>query len=206
MLRLLETDILKEIGSMGASHAANSLSEMIGEMVVIEVPKLEVIPVERIPSVLGGPEENATGVFVKYHGDLDATFMILLPMEASLEVAHIILGERRNGRREPLSLSEMEASAVQEVGSIMASHFANALSDFLGFKIMPTSPAFACDMTGAMLEFLTVDLGQKAEKTILFSTTFQSSSRVIKGYMFLAPEVKSLKKIFAAIRERYGSV
>lgn len=202
MLQLLEIDTLKEIGSMGASHAANSLSSMIGEKVTIEVPRLEVIPVEQIPKFIGGPEEHAAGVFVKYHGDLDATFMVLFPLKASIEVTEIILGRRHERREE---LTEMETSAIQEIGGMMASHFANALSDFLGFKIMPTSPAFSCDMAGAMLEFLTVDVGQKTEETILFSATFHSSSKVITGYMFLAPEVKSLEKIFTAIREKYGS-
>lgn len=202
MLQLLEIDTLKEIGSMGASHAANSLSTMIGEKVTIEVPRLEVIPVEQIPNFIGGPEEHATGVFVKYHGDLDATFMVLFPLRASIEVAEVILGRHDERRNE---LTEMEESAIQEIGGMMASHFANALSDFLGFRIMPTSPALSCDMAGAMLDFLTVDVGQKTEETILFSTTFHSSSKVITGYMFLAPEVRSLKKIFNAIREKYGS-
>jgi chemotaxis protein CheC len=202
LLKILEVDTLKEIGSMGASHAANSLSAMIGEKVLIEVPRLAVIPVEEIPSFLGGHEERAAGVFVKYHGDLDATFMILFPLRASMEIAGVLLGLQEGKRKD---LSEMETSAIQEIGGIMASHFANALSDFLGFKIIPTSPAFSCDMVGAMMDFLTVDLGQRTEKTILFSTTFHSSSKEIEGYMFLAPEVGSLKKIFKTIKEKYGS-
>ncbi len=202
MLQLFEKDILKEIGSMGASHAANSLSSMIGETVFIEVPLLEVIPVERIPELMGGPEEHAAGVFVKYHGDLDATFMVIFPYNAAIEVAEVILGVVD---KESYGFTDMETSAIKEVGGIMASHFANALSDFLGFKIMPTAPAFSCDMAGAMLEFLTVDVGQKTEETILFATTFQSSTKLIKGYMFLAPEINSLSKIFDAIRKSYGT-
>jgi chemotaxis protein CheC len=200
MLRVLERDILREIGSMGASHAANSLSAMIGEKVVIEVPRLEMIPVERIPSYVGGSEELTTGVFVKYQGDLDATFMVLFPYEASLELVDIMMGRRVGSTAR---ISDMEASVIQEVGSIMASHFANALSDFLGFKIVPTFPAFACDMAGAMLDFLTVDIGQKVDKTIFFSTTFHSSSKEIRGYLFLAPEMKSLRRIFNAIEVKY---
>lgn len=202
MLQLFEKDILKEIGSMGASHAANSLSSMIGETVFIEVPLLEVIPVERIPDFVGGPEEHAAGVFVKYHGDLDATFMVIFPYAAALEVADVILG---GVERKGHEFTDMETSAITEVGGIMASHFANALSNFLGFKIMPTAPAFSCDMAGAMLEFLTVDVGQRTEETILFSTTFHSSTKVIKGYIFLAPEVDSLNKIFSAIKKSYGT-
>lgn len=201
MLRVLEKDILKEIGSMGASHAANSLSTIIGKQVVIEVPSLEMIPVERIPSYVGGHEELATGVFLKYQGDLDATFMVLFPYKASLELVDVMMGREVGSTTE---LSDMDVSVIQEVGSIMASHFANALSDFLGFKVVPTFPAFACDMAGAMLDFLTVNIGQKADETIFFSTTFYSPSGEIQGYLFLAPETESLKKIFNTIKVRYG--
>lgn len=201
MLQALEKDAFKEIGSMGASHAANSLSAMIGGKVIIEVPRLDVIPAEDIPNYVGGHENLMTGIFIKYQGDLDATLMVLFPYKASLELADILLGRDIGSTG---ALSEMEVSVMQEVGNIMAAHFANALSDLLGLKIIPTSPAFACDIAGAMLDFLTVEIGQKTDKTIFFSTTFHSFSKEISGYLFLAPEVTSLEKILEIIKAKYG--
>jgi chemotaxis protein CheC len=201
MLLELERDTLKEISSMGASHAANSLSAMIGERVEIVVPGLDIIDAEEIPNYLGGHENLMVGIFVKLAGELDATLMILIPHHASLELADIVMG-RDTGSTE--SLSEMDVSAIQEVGGIMSSSFANAISDFLGFKIIPTPPAFACDIAGAMLDFLTVEIGQKVDKTIFFHTTFRSSSREISGHIFLAPEEEALKKVLDAIKDRYG--
>lgn len=201
MLLELERDTLKEISSMGASHAANSLSAMIGESVEITVPDLDIINAEEIPNYLGGHENLMAGIFVKLAGELDATLMILIPYHASLELADVVMG-REVGSTE--SLGEMDVSAIQEVGGIMSSSFANAISDFLGFKIIPTPPAFACDIAGAMLDFLTVEIGQRVDKTIFFHTTFRSASNEISGHIFLAPEERALKKVLDAIKDRYG--
>lgn len=201
MLLEIEKDTLKEISSMGASHAANSLSAMIGERVEIVVPELDVIKAEEIPNYLGGHENLMAGIFVKLAGDLDATLMILLPYKASLELADVLMAREIGSTK---SLNDMDVSAIQEVGGIMSSSFANAISNFLGFKIIPTPPAFACDIAGAMLDFLTVEIGQKVDKTIFFHTTFSSASKDITGHIFLAPEENSLKKVFKAINARYG--
>lgn len=200
-LSKLEVDALKEISNMGAGHAANALSQMINTKIEITVPDFDIIPLEQFPKAVGGQESAVVGTYVQLQGDIVGTVMFLFPIEYALSLADVMLGREVGSSKE---LSEMDSSALQEVGNIMASSFANAISDFLGFKIIPTPPAIAFDMAGALLNFLIAELGQKVEEAIFFNTTFITPQREIIGHLLLSPEPESMEKILEAIKEKFG--
>lgn len=200
-LSKLEVDALKEIGNMGAGHAANALSQMINTKIEITVPDFDVLPLEEFPEAFGGQESSVVGTYVQLQGDITGTVMFLFPLEYALNLVDIIMGREIGSSK---ALSDIDSSALEEVGNIMTSSFANAISDFLNFKIIPTPPAIACDMAGALLNFLIAELGQKVEEAIFFNTTFITPHREIMGHLLVSPESESLEKILRAIREKFG--
>ena len=198
VLNELELDMLREVGSIGASHATNSLAEMTNTKVSIEVPALEVKPVEELLSSEGG-EELVAGVYVELHGDVCGVIMLLLDVASAIELVTQITGMPASEE-----LSDMEVSVLQEVGNIMASHFSNALADFLGLKIMPLPPALAVDMAAALLDFIMLEQAQKAEEAILFKTQFLFQPKQITGKIFLMPDPESLDRIISLLRKKVG--
>lgn len=200
-LSKLELDALKEIGNMGAGHAANALSQMTNTKIEITVPCLNIIPLEQFPEVVGGQESVVVGTYAQLQGDIVGTVMLLFPLEYALNLADTVLGREIGSSK---ALSDMDKSALQEVGNIMTSSLANAISDFLNFKIIPTPPSIASDMAGALLNFLIAELGQRVEKAIFFNTNFITPQRKIIGHLLLSPEPESLEKIRRAIKEKFG--
>lgn len=200
MLTEFEIDVLKEIGNMGASYSANSLSELMNQKVEIRVPEIHVLPIEKFPSIVGGEEEIVAGVLVRFGGDIEGYLMLFYKLECALKLIDILLGKKIGETQE---LDEMGISTLQEVGNIMSSSFANAVADFLKLKVIPTPPAFAMDMAGSLLNYLTVELGQKFEKAIFFYTDFIASPKKLVGHLFLSPDENSLNKIFRRIKELY---
>ena len=193
-----EKDVLREIGNMGASYSANSLSEIMNKKVEIRVPDFDVLPLEEFPNVVGGGEEIVAGILVKFNGDISGYLMLFYQLKYALNLADLLLGKELGTTKE---LDEMDISAIQEVGNIMASSFANAIANFLKLKITPTPPAFTVDMAGALLNYLVAELGQTAEKAIFFYTDFIIPPNEILGHLFLSPDEKSLKVIFDKIKE-----
>ncbi|WP_456475151.1 chemotaxis protein CheC [Candidatus Pyrohabitans sp.] len=200
-LTQLERDMLLEVGSMGASHAANSLADMTNTKVEIDVPALEIKPVEELLAT-EGVEELVAGVYVELHGDIDGVILMLLDITSALELVAQITGMPPESEE----LSDMEVSVIQEVGNIMASHFSNALSDFLELKILPAPPALAVDMGMAILDFIMVEQAQKTDDAILFKTRFMFHQKHIAGKIFLMPEPESLDRIISLLREKVGMV
>lgn len=194
LLSEMEMDMLHEVGSMGASHAANSLADMTGAKVRIEVPDLESMPVEELLSEEGG-ENLAVGSYVELHGDIEGFIMLLLDMDSALEVAAQVTG------MEAREFTAMEESVIQEVGNIMSAHLANTISDFLGMRIMPSPPSLAVDMGIALLDAVMVEQAQKVEQALVFKTRFLFHPKLLMGKIFLIPELESLERIVGRIRE-----
>lgn len=194
LLSEVEKDMLHEVGSMGASHAANSLAGMTGAKVKIEVPELESMPVEELLSEEGS-ENLAVGSYVELHGDVEGFIMLLLDMESALEVVKQVTGT------EAQEFTSMEESVVQEVGNIMSSHLANTISDFLGMRIMPSPPSLGVDMGIALLDAVMVEQAQKIEQVLVFKTRFLFQPKRLEGKIFLIPGQESLGRIIGRIRE-----
>lgn len=189
-------DALKEIGNIGASHAANSLSQLLGTKVEIRIPEIDTLPVNRLEA-LGGKQEEIVGVHSQLLDSLSGTMVLLFPLRDSQTLAGILTGGEVKGS----GLSDLEMSAVQEVGNIMISAFANALSDFLSLKIMLTPSIIVRGSPSSLIHTVFEDTSNEA---IFFTTAFRASSAKIRGHLILLPDPRASDIIFAAIRKRYG--
>ena len=67
-MNLQELDVMKEIGSIGTSHAATSLSKLLQKEIRITLPEISVLGYEEAIGRIGNPEEIVTGVMVKMDG------------------------------------------------------------------------------------------------------------------------------------------
>jgi chemotaxis protein CheC len=100
----------------------------------------------------------------------------------------------------------MEESALTETGNILASAFCSAIADFLQFSLMPTPPAFAFDMAGALVEYAIIAVAQAhgTEQVILFKCDFQENANEIYGYILLFPDPDSLKNLLSVLEVTAG--
>lgn len=197
----MELDALREVGNIGASHAANALSEMIGRKVEISVPELDIIPLEKIPEIIDAHEEIVVGVYLILKEDIDGSMLLLFKKPYGLELADILTGQEPGTTKE---FGEMEVSVIEEVGNIMASAFSSAIADFGGLKVIPSPPAFAMDLAESILNFLIVELGQKADTAIFFNTQLKIEPSDLVGHLFVSPDPESLRKILDALMAQYG--
>ena len=63
-------DCMKELGNIGSSSAANSLSAMLGKTVKMRVPDVRVLEYQQVIDELGGAEKIITGILVPLGGDI----------------------------------------------------------------------------------------------------------------------------------------
>ena len=63
---------LETTGVQGFQHAAEGLSGMLGEQIMPTRPATRMVPLVDIPNVMGGPEQEAVGIYLQSEGDLVA--------------------------------------------------------------------------------------------------------------------------------------
>ena len=185
----LELDTLREIGSIGTGNAANALSSMLGCKVTIEVPEVKIMGYNEAIDWIGGPETVTAGVLARLEGEINGIILSIQHMEfINLVLQHMI----GNGVEDYQYLTELEISALLEVGNIMISAFANAMAGLTDMKIRLTVPAFAVDMQGAIIAVPMAEFGGQSDYIMTIGADFICNGRKVPCRILLSPDVRSL--------------
>jgi chemotaxis protein CheC len=196
-LSSLQLDALKEVGNVGAGNAATALSQIINRKIDMTVPKVAILPLGDVPDVVGGPEIMVAGVYLRVFGPAPSSILFLLPRESAFALVDMLMGRERGLTDH---LDSMDESALLEIGNILAGAYLNALSFFTKFTLLPSIPALAMDMAGAILSVILSQLGQMGDHALVIETEFSTEGDGgVKGHFFLIPDPGSLGTILAAI-------
>jgi chemotaxis protein CheC len=196
-----QLDALKEIGNVGAGNAATALSQMVGKPIGMSVTKVMVLPTAAIAGFLGGMEKNVAAVHMPVYGDVCGVVLIFFPIEFLPNLASLLLQRDSPSASE---LTELDRSAIKELGSILTGSYLSALFRFINIQMIHGVPTLVIDMAQAILDTVFVDLEQKEEMAIVIETEFMEQNRQLTGSFFLLPESGTLTKFFKAFSKSLG--
>ena len=192
-------DILREICSIGAGHAATALSQLTDRRIDLEVPQIFFERIEEVPRVAGGAERVVDGLYFRILGDARGVILMLFPEESGREVVRLALGGREAPPEDPLSVS-----AMREIGNILASAFLSAIGQLAGLSLIPSVPGYARDMAGSILDLVLIELSRLEDTALVIETVFREAGEGIRGHFFLLPDPHTLDATLRAA-ERAGS-
>lgn len=198
----LHLDVLKEIGNIGAAHAATALSDLLGKKIDMRVPKVEMVSFNDMMDLAGGPETVVVGIYLRIEGDAEGSMFFILPIEqANRFIQRLINDEHFDFNSNPVS--ELGLSAMQEMGNILSGSYLSALSDFTGLKIYPTVPGLSVDMFGAIISIGLIEISQVSDNVIVINTSIfedgTENTEEVRGHFFLLPDPESFNAIFKAL-------
>lgn len=183
----LELDTLREIGSIGTGNAATALSSLLQCEVRIEMPEVRILGYNEAIDWIGGPEVITAGVLVRLGGEING---IMLSVQ-QMDFINQVLGRMMNRTVcEYGQLSELDRSALVEVGNIMISTFVNALSGLAGVTIQPSVPGFAVDMQGAIITVPMAEFGGQSDYIMTIGTNFICEKHSVPCRLLLSPDVR----------------
>lgn len=185
----LELDTIREIGSIGTGNAATALSSMLGCEVRIDMPEVHIMGYNEAIDWIGGPEVITAGVLVHMSGELNG---IMLSVQ-QIEFVNLVL-QRMMGRTvtDYTELTDLDRSALVEVGNIMISTFINALSSLAEITTHLTVPAFAVDMQGAILTVPMAEFGGQSDYIMTIGADFICHGQKVPCRLLLSPDIRSL--------------
>jgi len=195
-LSSLYIDILKEIGNIGAGNAATSLAKMIEKRIDMNVPVVRILEISEVTDILGGAEIPVIGILIGVSGEIKGTMMFILELEAAYALVNILMGKPLESRDE---FSEIEYSALREVGNILSSSYLSALSTLTNLKVVPTVPDLAVDMAGAILSVPAIEFGKVGDTVLYIETEFYQGTEKVVGDFFLILEVDSYEILLKAL-------
>ena len=192
----IHLDALREICNIGMGHAATALNQMIGRPISLSIPETSLVPLAEVPDLMGGTEKVVAGIYLKIWGDIQGNMLQVFPRESARALVSLLTGDAP----EEFLLSEMHASALREIGNILASSYLSALERLLGKTLIPSVPSISFDMAGAIVDYILIQLGEEVDRTLVIKAAFSGDGGNIQGNFFLLPDLRSLRIILQAAK------
>jgi len=196
ILNEIQKDALKEIGNICSGNAATALSQLLNKKISIVVPRILFIPIEEVPNAVGGADKLVVGLIFRVLGDIPSHILFIFSQKDALALASFMT-------QKPVSdgkvITELERSALKEIGVILANAYIGALSSFVGMGLVPSVPELIADMAGAIVDYILIELSDVYKFALLVESEFCEISASIKGHFFLIPNQIGLEIILKAV-------
>ncbi|MEF3304838.1 chemotaxis protein CheC [Paenibacillus sp. GYB003] len=191
-----QLDVLKEVGNIGAGHAATALSKLLARPVDMQVPLVNMLPFEEIIELLGGSEQIVLTIFLRVTGDAPGNMFFIMTRQSAKKLLKHLAGIESE---DDDSYTDMELSALNEIGNILAGSYVSSLADFTKLTMIPSVPSLAIDMLGAVVSYGLIQYGEMGDNALFIDTKFLEGNDAVEAHVFFVPDPESFGKLFGAL-------
>ena len=194
----LDHDALTELFNIGLHKAAASLSELTGQRIIVDLPRLWVCPIEethvRLRELIEGELATVHQVFM---GSVSGDAVLVLEYENASRLAALLTqGDvAMDGR-----LDQSAREVLVEVGNVILSSCLSAFGDILQVAVSFSVPRIHVESLEGLLRSLRVE-SEEMHYTLLAATRFRLSEGEVGGYLMIAVGLSSLDLITKALAE-----
>lgn len=190
-------DVMREIGSIGTSHAATSLSKLLQKEVRITIPAVNILGYNEAVNRIGDAEQLVAAALVKMDGDINGLMLFLFDLDFANAVLEKVLATRYESF---LEMDEMAKSALVEVGNIIICSYINAFSQLVNVEVDLSVPSATINMLGGILMVPIAEYGYETDKLMYCSADFVIDGKPFSDWLLMLPDIESLNGIL----ERLG--
>jgi chemotaxis protein CheC len=186
----IDLGILLELGSIGAGHAATSLSDVLQEPVTIDVPKIHSTKLHLIPKFYNLHDQLTTAVYLQLTDKYGCDILLLFESVEAKKIAAMMTMTPTVDELDP----SMETSAIQELANILIGSFLSSISDFTGIGLMPSTPETVVDGFDAIIDNFLIKQSMASQNALIFETCFKRNGEDAKSILMIFPS-KELKEL-----------
>ncbi|RYL93003.1 chemotaxis protein CheC [Sporolactobacillus sp. THM19-2] len=190
-------DLLKEAGNVGAAHAATSLSVLLNRRINMNVPSVQVIPLNEI--TCKETEKYVAATLININGDLKGCFFMIVEVDSANQLIQSFLPGGS------VTDEDIGKSAFCELSNILCGSYLTALSSFLQIRMTQSPPALAVDMAGAILGEGMIELSRCDDYVLLIDTVLVDGSRQknLEGEFLFLPFPDSVDRLFTLTEGKF---
>ncbi len=197
MVELENLETLKGMGDNSAAMVMESLSEMLCMEVEMDVSAVHVDTIKSIPEVLELPDGVIVGASVGFSGDIAGTVLTILSVESARKMADILLAGM-DGEEPTGVLTEMQESAILEIGNILTSPFIDVMAEATSMVLTQSPPSIACDALSALID-QSMDGSQTSDVAIVFNSALHVVNQDIDCNILMLPDPDKIELLFKSL-------
>ncbi len=203
--KCVDLSILLELGSIGAGHAATSLSDILQQQVTIDVPKIHTLPPHQLPNFFNRHDTPTTAIYLQLSEvgkEIDCDILLMFEVNEAKKIAALMTMTPSIEELDP----SMETSAIQELANILIGSFLSAISDFINVKLMPTPPLWLQNTFDAIIDDCLIKQAAISDQALIFDTCFKANDGAANSMLLIFPSPKMLDLLVQKSKELTGDV
>lgn len=194
----VDHDALTELFNIGLHKAAAALSELTGQRILVDLPRLWVCPIAethaRLRDLMQGELATVHQVFM---GSMTGDAVLVLEYENASRLAALLThGDVASDGR----LDQSAREVLAEVGNVILSSCLSAFGDMLHVAVSFSVPRIHVESLEGLLRSLKVERDEM-HYTLLAATRFRLTEGEVGGYLLIAVGIASLELISKALAE-----
>lgn len=185
-----------EINKQAALNASRALSKLIDRPIGIEISQPSVKKLNELSPIVD-PEEIVATIYLPITGAVKGATLLVFPKETSFTLSDLLVRRELGTTRK---LSELDKSALKEVGNILFGNYLTVFSNKLQIKLIEHIPQFSFDMFGAITSQILASFAQDVEEALCIEIEFIFRALKIKGYLLLLFRQEEITAVLRSLK------
>ncbi|MCK5599799.1 chemotaxis protein CheC [bacterium] len=186
----IQIDALKELGNIGAGHAATALASLIHREITIDIPQTNIVNRSNLHASLKDKEFFAVEFVIL--GEIPGKNVFFVEKSEGISMVSRLM----TGKTDVVTqLDENGISTIKEIGNILTANYLGAMGDMINLLMIPSVPTFF----SGTLEDIFIDIFETeiniSEEIFIIKTNLSDKAREYTPYFILAPFNNGLKVI-----------
>ena len=195
MIDIRKLGLFNKMAKEGGNTVANHMSQMTGMDTEMEITKINFIDIPDIRAHVGDAEQ--IGISIEMLEQPYGHILFLFNATDAKQLAHGMMGDMAGAERSETGFSDMERSAIQEIGNIMTSGFIDGWANVLNTTIDISTPTFTYGPGSSMVDNLVGD--RDDEMALMFDSRVQALDSDINVTVYTFPELEELVALMQRI-------
>ena len=190
-----QIDSLGEFINIAFSRTASSLSEITGQRVLLDVPQVEVYPIEEIGAKLARflPGDVAS-IHQPFAGAIAGDAFLILNYEGAVRLTDLLT----DGNAAQPQLDESAREVLTEVGNILLNACLGMFGNVLRVRVNFSVPNLHLESLDELIDSVR-EKGDDRNFAIIVYTSFRIRESAVTGYLVLVLSVVSLSRLIEEI-------
>ncbi|MDH2909817.1 MAG: chemotaxis protein CheC [Candidatus Eremiobacteraeota bacterium] len=189
----LQKDALKEVGNIGAGHAATALSQLLNAKINLSEPRIDVIKFRDLATRVGHENRTVAALHMYVRGEAPGQMVVLFDREQALDFVsqflHRVIGDIQ-------IFDSIADSTLKELGNIIAGSYLTAIIQLTGVNLLPSVPTLSYGTIQAAFRTLMSILPD--QDVFLIESSFLDKDKEVAGQFIMIPETGSLTPLLSA--------
>lgn len=199
----LKYDILKELFNISVGKASSILSEIIDRKIILNVPDVEIVNMEKNESDLDDCiPKNLDGIFmvssISFEQELQGKANLIFSAEKMRTFINLCLNNDEEDNCYDMNFSDVDFDVIKEIGNIVLNSVVGEVGNLLDLRLTYTLPEVKIFNR---VDFVKDIDSKEYMQILILHITFLIDNSKIEGAILMRLTLKSLTEIMTKIEK-----